>query len=142
MKSRRAPRAVGGFSLIELMVVIAIMAMLAGGVSLFLFGATTDAAQTRVRSDFAQLGEALKLYRLKKNRYPESLEELTQPLPGHAEALLDKIPKDPWGKDYRYRRIQGGYEIFTLGADDAEGGEGADKDLSSLDEDEEEAGAG
>jgi general secretion pathway protein G len=135
---KRIPGKKKGFSLIELMVVIAIMAMLAGGVSIFLFGAKGDAEKARVRSDFAQLDSAINLYRLKMSKYPESLEELTKPLPGHDEALLQKVPKDPWGEPYQYRKAQGRYEIFTLGADKTEGGEGSDGDLSSLDEDEDE----
>lgn len=126
-----------GFSLIELMVVITIMALLAGGVSIFLFGFKGEAESTRVRSDFKAIEDAIQLYRLKMHKYPESLDELTKPLPGHSEPLLKKVPKDPWGNPYNYRKVERGVEIYTLGADNADGGVDSDKDLSSLDEDEE-----
>jgi general secretion pathway protein G len=130
-------RKVRGFSLIELMVVVAIMAMLAGGVSLFLFGARGEAEKARVKSDFAQIEEALNLFRLKMNRYPESLDELTKPLPGQNEAMFQKgVPKDPWGEPYIYNRTETGFELWTLGADKAEGGSGSDEDLSNMDIDE------
>jgi len=138
MKRQRTHGKKKGFSLIELMVVIAIMAMLAGGVSIFLFGAKGDAEKARVRSDFAQLDSAIQMYRLKMSKYPESLEELMKPLPGQTDPYLQKVPKDPWGEPYQYRKVQGRYEIITLGADKTEGGDGSDGDLSSLDEDEDE----
>ncbi len=134
-KNRRSAES-AGFSLIELMVVICIMAMLAGGVSIYLLGAKGDAEKARVRSDFAQLDDAMKIYRLKMNKYPDSIEELTKPLPGHAEGLLKKAPRDPWGEPYIYKRVEDGFEIRTLGADKADGGTGSDADLSNLDEEE------
>jgi general secretion pathway protein G len=121
-----------GFSLIELMVVITIIAMLAGGVAIFLFGAVGEARQASAKSDISKFDTALALYRLKAGKYPESLEDLTKPVEGQKEAYLpDGVPKDPWGKDYDYQRTEAGYTLRSFGKDGAEGGEGEDADVTN-----------
>jgi general secretion pathway protein G len=121
-----------GFSLIELMVVITIIAMLAGGVALYLFGALDEARTARAKADIADLGKALSLYRMKAGKYPEALDELAQPLEGMKKGFVeDAVPQDPWGNDYFYQRTDDGYVLKSLGADGQEGGEGENADIDN-----------
>ncbi|MCU0723181.1 MAG: type II secretion system major pseudopilin GspG [Planctomycetes bacterium] len=120
-----------GFSLIELMVVITIIAMLAGGVAIFLFGALGEAKQAAAKKDLASFETALSLYRMKAGKYPDSLEALTRPLEGQTEPYLKEVPKDPWGKDYDYQKREGGYLLRSFGADGTEGGEGENADVTN-----------
>jgi general secretion pathway protein G len=120
-----------GFSLIELMIVVTIIAMLAGGVALYLFGALGEARQATAKKDIAQFQTAIGLYRMKAGKFPDSLEELTKPLEGQTEAYMKEVPKDPWQKEYQYEKREGGYVIRSLGADGAEGGEGENADVTN-----------
>jgi len=118
-----------GFSLIELMVVVAIMATLATVASLFFLGATDDADIAKARTEIKALKGAVTQYMLKNNRQlPNSLEEVAQ--------YMDppKIPKDPWGNNYIYQK-EGTrkFVIMSYGADGAPGGEGVNGDISSND---------
>lgn len=120
------------FSLVELMVVITIIAMLAGGVAIALFSALGDARRAKAESDIADLGKAISLYRMKEGKLPETLEDLKKPIKGYPNGVVEEeIPQDPWGNDYDYQRAEGGYELRSLGADGAEGGEGDDEDISN-----------
>jgi general secretion pathway protein G len=137
MRKRRA----GGFSLIELLVVLAILGLLAGlvgpQVMKFLGGSKTKTARLQIED----LGAALDLYRLEVGRYPSSSEGLKalveQPsgAPNWNGPYLKKkqVPQDPWGDDYQYRSPgeHGAFDIFSLGADNAEGGEGENQDIVS-----------
>lgn len=130
-----------GFSLIELLVVLAILGLLAGlvgpQVMKFLGGSKTKTAKLQIED----LGAALDLYRLEVGRYPNSSEGLSALVekPGDAPnwngPYLKKtqLPKDPWGYDYQYRAPgeHGAYDLYSLGNDNAEGGEGEAQDLVS-----------
>ncbi len=130
-----------GFSLIELLVVLAILGLLAGlvgpQVMKFLSGSKTKTTKLQIED----LGGALDLYRLEVGRYPnsnEGLEALVEKPAGAANwngPYLKKkqLPKDPWGNDYQYRfpGEHGEYDIFSLGADNASGGEGESQDVVS-----------
>ena len=124
------------FTLVELMIVITIIAILTGGVALYLFGRVGQARITKARADLVQLEEALAFYKLKAGKYPEALEALAQPLEGEEEALVKggSIPKDPWGNDYVYRKLEKGFELKSLGGDGAEGGEGENADVTAREE--------
>lgn len=131
----------GGFTLVELLVVLVILGLIAAiatpQVIKYLGRANTDAA--RIQID--RLAGVLDLYRLELGDYPSEdtgLEALVERPPGaerwngpyikKAESL-----KDPWGKPYLYRYPgeHGDYDLYSLGKDGREGGEGENQDLTS-----------
>ena len=138
MNKRRHP--IAGFTLVELLVVLAILGLLAGlvgpQVMKFLGSSKSKTAALQVED----LAGTLDLYRLELGRYPstsEGLEALVSD-PGIANwngPYLKKaqVPKDPWGNDYQYRSPgqNGAFDIWSLGADGQEGGEGENKDIRS-----------
>ncbi|HHQ15041.1 MAG TPA: type II secretion system protein GspG, partial [Chromatiales bacterium] len=102
---------------------------------------------TKARQDIRAIESALKLYRLDNFRYPtteEGLEALVNP-PDDPEArarwpaggYLDRLPVDPWGRPYLYLSPgnQGEYDVYTLGRDGQEGGEGLDADIGNWTQD-------
>ena len=132
-----------GFTLIELLVVLVILGLLAGlvgpQVMKYLGGANTKTAKLQIE-DFST---ALDAFRLDMGRYPSSAEGLNALIaaPGGTSRwngpYLRKnlIPKDPWGNDYQYRapgqRSGGAIDLYSLGADNAEGGDGESQDVVS-----------
>jgi len=137
----------GGFTLIEIMVVIVILAMLAAIVGPRLMGRTDDAKVTDTRVQIKNIETALKLYKLDTGSYPSTEQGLgalvTKPtvgvIPnsykegGYLESK--KVPKDPWGNDYLYVSPgeHGDYDLFSYGADGAKGGDGKNADITSWD---------
>lgn len=131
----------GGFTLIELLVVLAILAMLAGlvGPSVMrqLGGAKSKSAALQIRD----LESALEMYKLDVGRYPsneDGLEAIVVRPPGAGGwngPYLKKgeLPRDPWGNPYQYRRPgkSGEFDIVSLGADAAPGGEGENADVTN-----------
>jgi general secretion pathway protein G len=140
--SRAAPdRGEAGFTLIELLVVLVILGLLAAfaapQVLSYLSRAKTDAARAQVQN----IASILDLYRLNVGSYPteqDGLNALLEPPPDaprwngpyvkRRDALID-----PWGQMYVYRFPGefGDYDLYSLGADQAEGGEGEDQDVTS-----------
>lgn len=140
-KPNQAHRRQAGFTLIELLVVLVIlgliMAFAAPQVIKYVGGAKSDSAKIQVE----RLSGVLDLYRLEVGRYPtqeEGLDALVEQPSGvetwngpylkKADALTD-----PWGRPYVYRSPgeHGEFDLFSLGADGQEGGEGEDRDLTS-----------
>jgi len=137
----------GGFTLIEIMVVIVILAMLAAIVGPKLMGRTDDAKVTDASVQIKNIETALKLYKLDNGSYPSTEQGLgalvTKPtvgvIPksykdgGYLESK--KMPKDPWGNDYLYVSPgeHGDYDLFSYGADGAKEGEGKNADITSWD---------
>lgn len=129
----------GGFTLIEVMVVIVILGIMAALVVPNLVGRQDQAQVTAARSDIAAIGNALDLYRLDNNAYPsteQGLEALVEKPSGFPEPrnwrspyLRKKLPEDPWGNPYQYLSTDQGFELFSYGADGQEGGEGTSADI-------------
>jgi general secretion pathway protein G len=130
-----------GMTLIELLVVLLILALIAAfavpRVMKYLGGARSDAATIQIE----RLGGILDLYRLDVGRYPrtdEGLQALVE-APTDADRWNGPYVKkknsliDPWGKPYEYRSPgdHGEYDLFTLGADGVNGGDGDDADVTS-----------
>ena len=125
--------------MIELLVVMAIIAMLAALVGPTLFDKLGGSKQKAAAAQMSMIESALDSYRLDVGKYPRRLEDLNEN-PGSSPAwsgpyLKKGLPKDPWGNDYEYRRpgkqSQRGYDLYSLGADGEEGGEKEDKDVVS-----------
>jgi len=134
----RRRRSRGGFTLVELMVVIAIIGLLAAVVTVNVMGQTYKARKARVKADMDGIKNALKLYKVDNGLYPQQITALWENpggLPNWGpEPYLEpesSPPKDPWGNDYIYQFNGSDYEIITYGADGAPGGQDESQDLSS-----------
>jgi len=133
----------GGFTLLEVMVVVVILGILAALVVPKIISRPDEARAIAAKQDIASLMQALKLYRLDNQRYPMteqglqalSVKPATAPVPGNWKAggYLERLPKDPWGNPYQYLNpgLYGEIDIFSFGADGAPGGEGNDADIGS-----------
>jgi len=138
--SRRRIRA---FTLIEVMVVIAILAALAALIVPKVMSRPDEARVVAARQDIASLLQALKLYRLDNLRYPTTEQGLAAlvtrptlaPVPPNWKpgGYLERLPRDPWGNPYQYLSpgLRGEVDVFSFGADGVAGGEGFDADVGS-----------
>ena len=112
-----------GFTLIELMVVVIIIAALAGMVLPRVLPAS-DAAKAKIaRGDIANLSTAIGLYKLHEEGYPKSLSDLLQASKSRdwKGSYLEKPPRDPWKRMYHYKRPGrngAAYDIWSDGADE------------------------
>ena len=141
----RSSRIRHGFTLIEILVVIVVLAVLASLVAPNVFRHVGTAKEGTAKSQIEMLGAALDAYRLDNGRYPtaaQGLEALWQapsaePRPANWRGpyLRKAVPLDPWGKAYIYRspatESRGGYDLLSYGANGRPGGEGEDADVKS-----------
>ena len=130
----------GGFTLLELLIVLMIIGMLAGIVGPRLFGNLSKSEVTTARAQLDVIGKALDQFRLDTGRYPsmeEGLGALTRPLePGlrwRGPYLQKDVPLDPWGMPYQYRfpgaKQAADFDLYSLGADKMPGGSGDGEDI-------------
>lgn len=131
-----------GFTLLELLVVLVILGLLATVAGVTYFGRVEGARLQKVDADFGTLASALSLYRLDNGSLPTTaqglaaLHERTRlpPVPRRFKTggYVSEVPLDPWGNEYHYlmpaRSGDREYDLYTLGADGAPGGEGQDAD--------------
>ena len=121
----------GGFTLVELMVVIVIIGLLATVVVINVMPAQDTARVKKAEADIALLEQAAEMYRLSKLNYPTSSEGL-QALVG--EGFVKRLPEDPWGNPYHYAapgREGRAFDVYSYGADGREGGEDDDADIGN-----------
>jgi len=123
-----------GFTLMELLVVVAILGILATLVTVNVVGYLSRAKIEQAKTQLTQLGQGVQTFRIERGRYPtneEGLRILAEPTTLHPDGILSPLPKDPWGRDYGYLcpGRNRSFEIFTLGADGVPGGTGEDTDL-------------
>lgn len=129
-----------GFTLLELLVVVAIIGLLAGYVGPKYFGQIGKAEVKTARAQIDALDKALDAYRLDVGRYPTSeqgLNALVAQPPGVAKwagpYLKKGVPVDPWSKPYVYKSPgeHGDFDLFSYGRDGAPGGSGEDADVTN-----------
>lgn len=135
-----------GFTLIEIMVVMVILGLLVAVVGPQILGRGEEARIGVAKTQLRNISSALDLYKLDNFNYPstdQGLEALVSKPSGSPEAknwnkngYLPSVPKDPWGVEYQYISpgSTGPYDLYSLGADQREGGdeEGADISINDL----------
>ena len=134
-----------GFTLIEILVVIVVIAILATLVAPNVFRHVGAAKSATAKSQIEMLGAALDAYRLDNGSYPTTEQGLAalqavptmEPVPGNWRGpyLRKALPNDPWGRPYLYKSPgdanPNGYDLLTYGADGKPGGDGDDADVTS-----------
>lgn len=133
----------GGFSLVEILVVLVIMGLLISVVAPTVLNQADEARVQKVYADFKAIETALKIYRLDNYVYPTSeqgLEALVEPSTLDPEprnfkkgGYLPEVPVDPWGRPYLYLSPgeNGEFDLYSLGADGLSGGEDQNADLGN-----------
>jgi len=133
-----------GFTLVELMVVIVIIGLLATVVAINVLPSQDRAMVGKARADISVLEQAIETYRLDNLTFPDDRQGLqalvaapaglAQPERYRQGGYVRRLPEDPWGNPYQYRRQSahgGQFDVFSWGADGREGGEGNDADLGN-----------
>lgn len=127
---QRKRRGNAGFTLVELMVVIAIIATLAAIVGFKVLGSVDEGNIAAAQAQIKQFENAIVAYKIKFKKLPTRLEELSSPPSG--EGFMTSIPTDPWGNPYQYTTEGSSkYKIVSYGADGSPGGTDVDADISS-----------
>jgi general secretion pathway protein G len=133
----------GGFSLVEILVVLVIMGLLISVVAPTVLNRADEARVQKVQADFKAIETALKIYRLDNYVYPtteQGLEALVEPSSLEPEprnfkkgGYLAEVPLDPWGRPYLYLSPgeNGEVDLYSLGADGLSGGEDQNADIGN-----------
>lgn len=137
MKTENLTRKDAGFTLVEMLVVVSIVAVLMAAVAINLLPKRDEAMVQRAKADLRTIESALELYRLDNFNYPtesEGLEALTTPTTSNGvtrEPYLKREPIDPWGQPYVYvfPGENGAYDLLSYGADSQPGGEELNADI-------------
>ena len=126
-------RVAAGFTLLEMVIVLGIIAVLLGGSIALIGGVGEGAKLQRVRADFQSLGSALKTYKINAGNYPTTQQGLkalvekptSTPVPRDWVKIADKVPPDPWMNEYGYKfpgsKNPAEYELISKGPDGIEG---------------------
>lgn len=140
-KRRDIPTAEAGLTLLEMIVVLVIIAIVAGLVTMNVVGRPDQARVTTTKTNLASLSSALKMYRLDNGQYPTTEQGLkalaekpvTPPVPAAwpEGGYVSENPVDAWGNPYVYSSAGSGFELKSLGKDGRPGGEGLDADLDA-----------
>lgn len=140
-KCQKRARGEGGFTLIEILVVIAIIALIMSLVGPRVLNYLGESKVKAAKIQIQSFGSALDLFNLDTGRYPSTAEGLTALVqsPGTIPAWNGPylkgsvLPNDPWGKAYVYRSPgeHGPYDIMSYGSDSQEGGTGTAADIAS-----------
>ena len=136
MTIRNRLRRAAAFTLLEIMLVVAIISLLLGS-AFFFFGDKLGIGQdARLSADFQAIGSALQIYRMNSDdQYPTTEQGIqalvtmpqTEPKPSKWHQLMDRMPKDPWNSDYVYvcpgKHNTTGFDLSSKGRDGIEGNE-------------------
>lgn len=124
-----------GFTLIEIVITLTIIAILASGSIYLLKGQIDSAKDTRVDSDIQAIGLALQSYESRALRMPTTEQGLKalvekptiEPVPENYRAFMEEMPKDPWGAEYKYRfpaqKSKKPYDVWSMGPNGLDGDE-------------------
>ncbi|MCH2338402.1 type II secretion system major pseudopilin GspG [Pseudomonas sp. NPDC047963] len=135
----------GGFTLIEIMVVVVILGILAALVVPQVMNRPDQAKVTVAKGDIKAIGAALDMYKLDNYAYPSTQQGLDalvekpggnpQPKNWNRDGYLKRVPKDPWGNEYQYLSpgTQGPYDLYSYGADGKQGGSELNADIGNWD---------
>lgn len=131
-----------GFTLLEMVIVLGIIAMILGGAIFAMQGIGNAAKLRQVEADIKAYDSALRMYKLNAGHFPTTAQGLaalkdkptTTPVPKRWVQIMSQLPKDPWDNDYGYKypgsKNPNEFEIISKGPD---GIEGNDDDISSQD---------
>ncbi len=135
------PQGEAGYSLVELLVALTIIVLIAGVAVPQVMRYQDRAKSDTTRVEIDNIGATLDMYRLDVGRYPTAEEgllalvERPSDAPGWNGPYLKRrdVLLDPWGREYRYKSpgAHGDYDLYSFGGDNAEGGEGAARDIAS-----------
>ena len=122
-----------GFTLIEIMVVLIIIAIMASFVVPSVINRPDQARFTKVKNDILTIESALDLYKLDNGNYPSNDEGLEALIEDKDNLYLKRLPLDPWSEPYQYLNPgkNSKIDVFSLGADSQLGGNGNDKDIGN-----------
>lgn len=123
-----------GFTLIEMLIVMAIIGLIAALVGPSIIGGFGRGQRATAAAQISNIEQALDTYRIDVGRYPESLEGLVENDIGRDSwtgpyLRDDSVPLDPWGNEYHYERDGNDFILLSYGADGEPGGEGDDADI-------------
>ncbi len=117
-----ASGAVRGMSLLEIMVVLVLIGLVAGTIGVAVFGQQEEGQKKAAQNQAQALSGALQQFRLRVGKYPtagEGLNALANPPKG--TPLIERVPKDPWGNDYKYRnpgtKNRTKPDVYSIGPD-------------------------
>ncbi len=129
-RQHRKGHEMAGFTLIELMVVIAILSILAAVVGVNVLGAFGEGSIAAAKTEIKSLADAVIMFKLENGKFPPDLETLIN---NPKRSYLDKseVPADPWGNKYVYQVEGATFRIISYGADGTPGGEGENADIAN-----------
>ena len=142
MKKQLARKDSAGFTLLEIMIVVVIIGILAATIIPQFIGTKQEAKVSTAKASIAQLATALERFYIHLDRYPsteEGLKALVEPPPGEEKKwrgpYITVLHLDPWGNPYQYRNPgihrKSGFDLWSRGADSADGGEGDGEDIGN-----------
>jgi general secretion pathway protein G len=141
--TRNLPSRSAGFSLIEILIVVVIIGILAAVIVPRVMDEPDRARVTKAQQDVQALVTALNMYRLDNYQYPsteQGLEALVRRPSGQPDApnwkpggYIDRLPRDPWGRDYQYLNpgVHGEIDVWSYGANGLPGGEGINAEIGN-----------
>lgn len=139
MSHKRMKERQKGFTLVELLLVLVILALIGTVVLPSIIGQAEGAKVKAASSQISRLGMSVEAYYLDTGSTPDSLDALVNEPSGvngwNGPYVKSSLLKDPWGKDYQFRSPgeHGEFDIFSYGADGQSGGEGKNADITSWD---------
>ena len=126
-----------GFTLVELLLVLVILALIAGLVLPGIIGKAEGAKVRAASSQISRISMSVETFYLDTGSTPDSLSALVNEPSGgngwNGPYIKNSILKDPWGREYQFKNPgeHGDFDIYSFGADGQQGGDGTDRDITS-----------